>query len=64
MSTLDDRTTELLARPSLEGLSFALAAIREAMARGAAETPPAPGRKSHAARVAAQGATHPQGEAA
>lgn len=24
----------------------------------------APGRKSHAARVAAQGATHPQGEAA
>ena len=41
-----------------------LAAIREAMARGAAETPPAPGRKSHAARVAAQGATHPQGEAA
>jgi hypothetical protein len=42
----------------------ALAAIREAMARGAAETPPAPGRKSHAARVAAQGATHPQGEAA
>jgi hypothetical protein len=31
MSTLDDRTTELLARPSLEGLSFALRNLKSVL---------------------------------